>query len=200
MANEPSFKTGRLVMTQGVAGQNLDVSTLPTSEPETADRSRICFLDNLRIAMVFLVVLIHSGIVYESSGFFAPIWLVDDPATNDLAGIVNIFLYPRQLPQEHWSTYFHFSNGVFSQSWLWFLPVLFLFDAAFWLLARAKIRVPDITLATGVAGVFVIGLLYRAALGWPLMGKALWRDTGDETACPQRSLLQGSGATSPECQ
>ena len=44
--------------------------------------------------MVFLVVLIYSGIVYESGGFFAPFWLVDDPATNDLAGIVNIFLRP----------------------------------------------------------------------------------------------------------
>jgi len=192
---------------------------------------RIHFLDNLRTAMVFLVVLIHSGIVYESSGFFAPFWLVDDPSTNDLAGCVNIFvdvmvmptiffvsgffapgsvshrerwgflthrlkrlivpwliavltlmplykvifLHSRQLPQEHWSTYFHFSNGVFSQSWLWFLPVLFLFDVAFWWLARAKVRVPDITLTTGVVAAFAIGLLYSAGMGF--VGAGGWTKT-----------------------
>ncbi len=167
--------------------------------------SRIYFLDNLRTTMIFLVVLYHSGVVYESSGFFAPFWLVDDPSTNDVVGIVNIlidifimptiffvsgffapssmrnktgwtflanklkrilvpwliavltlmplykvlFLHSRQLPQEHWATYFHFSNGTISQSWLWFLSVLFSFYVLFWLLAKAKIRLPEISLAKG---------------------------------------------------
>ena len=53
---------------------------------------RFVFLDNLRTAMIFLVVLYHSGAVYESSGFFASFWLVDDPATNDLVGIVNVVI------------------------------------------------------------------------------------------------------------
>ena len=54
--------------------------------------TRLVFLDNLRTAMVFLVVLYHAGVVYESSGFFAPFWLVDDPSTNDLVGLVNVVI------------------------------------------------------------------------------------------------------------
>ncbi|MBC8440714.1 MAG: acyltransferase family protein [Deltaproteobacteria bacterium] len=149
-------------------------------------KNRIFFLDNLRTFIIFLVVLYHSGAVYESSGIFASFWIVDDPATNKLVDIVNlivdifmimtlffiagyvaplsmknknlctflkfkfkrllipwliavftlipiykiIFLYSRNLPQENWMTYFHFNNGVFSQSWLWFLPILFFFLGA----------------------------------------------------------------------
>jgi hypothetical protein len=141
--------------------------------------NRIHFLDNLRTFMIFLVVLCHSGLVYESSGVGASFWIVDDPATNNLSGLVNIildilmmpalffisgyfapasrnsktawafikgrftrlvlpwlvgvltliplykvmFLSSRNLPQEHWLTYFHFSNGIISQSWL-SIPVL----------------------------------------------------------------------------
>ena len=55
-------------------------------------KSRIYFLDNLRTAMIFLVVLYHSGAVYESSGFFATFWLVDDPSTNVVVGIVNVLI------------------------------------------------------------------------------------------------------------
>jgi hypothetical protein len=196
-----------------------------------AGEARIVFLDNLRTAMIFLVVLNHAGIVYESSGLFAPFWLVDDPSTNDLVGIVNvlidicvmpviffvsgyfapasltrrpgwaflahrfnrlilpwmvavltlmpaykvIFLASRQLPQDHWTTYFHFSNGTLSQSWLWFLPVLFLFDALFWALAQAKLRPPEISLRAGVAAVFILGVLY--GFGFSMLGHTGWTKT-----------------------
>jgi peptidoglycan/LPS O-acetylase OafA/YrhL len=54
--------------------------------------NRIYFLDNLRTFMIFLVVLYHAGGVYESSGIWASFWLVDDPSTNQLAGILNIII------------------------------------------------------------------------------------------------------------
>jgi len=199
-----------------------------TTGREAVPGDRFHFMDNLRTTMIFLVVLYHAGAVYESSGFFATFWLVDDPSTSDVPGIVNlvidifvipvlffvsgyfapysvkkrqgvgflvhrfrrimvpwliavltliplykvIFLYSRQLPQEHWSTYFHFSNGIISQSWLWFLPVLFYFDVLFWLLSRMRIHVPEIRLGPAVGATFLIGTLYsywisiQGASGW----------------------------------
>jgi len=178
--------------------------------------NRIYFLDNLRTFMIFLVVLFHAGGVYESSGIWASFWLVDDPSTNNLAGILNliidifvmptiffisgfftplsiknkkgwaflkyrfkrlmipwiiavltlmplykiIFLYSRNLPQESWTTYFHFNNGIFSQSWLWFLPVLFLFDILYFLLSKVNIDKPIITLARAVCAIFLVGFIY----------------------------------------
>lgn len=204
---------------------------MATTGEAGATGNRIVFLDNLRTSMIFLVVLNHAGIVYESSGLFAPFWLVDDPSTNDLVGIVNvlidicvmpviffvsgyfapvslksrpgwaflghrfkrlilpwlaavltlmpaykvIFLASRQLPQEHWTTYFHFSNGELSQSWLWFLPVLFLFDALLWALARAGVRPPKISLRVGVAAVFTLGVLY--GFGVSMLGRTGWTKT-----------------------
>ena len=164
--------------------------------------NRIRFLDNLRTFMIFLVVLCHAGGVYESSGGWALFWIVDDPATNHLSGILFlimdiimipaiffvsgflaplsmknkkgwallkskfkrlivpwiiavltliplykiIFLYSRNLPQESWTTYFHWSNGIWSQNWLWFLPVLFLFDILYLLFSRANINISSIAL------------------------------------------------------
>jgi len=193
--------------------------------------NRIVFLDNLRTAMVFLVVLYHSGAVYESSGLFASFWLVDDPATNDFVGILNvvidifvmpslffvsgflappslksgpgwtflarrfrrlmvpwliavltlmplykvIFLYSRGLPQEPWTTYFHFSNGILSQSWLWFLPVLFLFDALLWLLAATGVKAPKVGLKTAVASVLLISVLFSFAIS--ILGLTGWTHT-----------------------
>jgi hypothetical protein len=194
-------------------------------------RNRLAFLDNLRTAMIFLVVVYHCGIVYESSGLFASFWIVDDPATNDLAGLVNIlidimvmpaiffvsgflapvslrhrtglafvahrfrrlmvpwliavftlvpaykviFLYSRHLPQEHWTTYFHFSNGALSQGWLWFLPVLFLFDTVFAIAAKAGIRPPAISLRLAVAVYFLAGVSYSLSLS--LLGLTGWTKT-----------------------
>jgi peptidoglycan/LPS O-acetylase OafA/YrhL len=199
--------------------------------PQRAPAPRLVFLDNLRTAMIFLVVLYHAGIVYESSGLFASFWIVDDPATNPVVGIVNvvidiivmaaiffvsgylapvslsrhdawaflsqrfrrlivpwlvavltlvplykvIFLASRGLPQEHWTTYFHFSNGDLSQGWLWFLPVLFLFDAIVAGFAKAGIRAPAVSLRTSVVLLFLIGVLSSFALS--VVGLTGWTKT-----------------------
>ena len=177
--------------------------------------TRLYFLDNLRTFLIFLVVMYHSGLVYESSGFAGLFWIVDDPATNDLVGILNIvidifvmatiffisgyftpmslerkqtgefiktklrrlimpwllavlilmplykfiFLYSRDMAQESWTTYLHFSNGIFSQNWLWFLPVLFMFDMIYLLSARSGLNLPAISLKTGITAVFVLGFI-----------------------------------------
>jgi fucose 4-O-acetylase-like acetyltransferase len=87
-----------------------------------------------------------------------------------------IFLYSRGLPQERWTTYFHFSNGIFSQSWLWFLPVLFAFDVLYMLLLKAKIRFPNISLKAAILGAALIGFGYSLAMdifglqGWTKIG------------------------------
>lgn len=178
--------------------------------------NRIYWLDNLRTFMVFLVVVLHAGLVYESSGIPAFFWIVDDPSSNDLSGILNlvldifvmstiffisgffaplsmksksglaflrskfkrlivpwfiavitliplykvIFLYSRNLPQEDWTTYFHWSNGIWNQNWLWFLPVLFLFNALCLFFTRVNISVPDITLKRAVWAAVLVGCVY----------------------------------------
>lgn len=75
-----------------------------------------------------------------------------------------IFLYSRGLPQEHWTTYFHITNPN-SQNWLWFLPVLFLFDVLYLIMARANIKLTGISLRSAVLGSLVIGFVYSYAIG-----------------------------------
>ncbi len=175
--------------------------------------------------MIFLVVLVHCGLVYESTGVGGLFWLVDDPSVNGLAGIVNfivdlfvmptmffvsgyfayvslkqrggwaflkskfrrlmipwllavltlmplykiIFLVSRRMPQESWTSYFHFSNGIFSQNWLWFLPVLFLFDVLYVLFSTGKIKLPKIPFPWAVAIAFLVCWAYGVCLrifGW----------------------------------
>lgn len=177
--------------------------------------NRIYWLDNLRTFMIFLVVVIHAGGVYESSGVWASFWIVDDPSTNNLAGILFlilnifviatlffisgffaplsaankgvwaflkskfkrlmipwavavltliplykiIFLYSRNLPQENWTTYFHW-NSIWSQNWLWFLPVLFLFDVLYVCLSKANVTLPKINLKQAILAVFITCVVY----------------------------------------
>jgi hypothetical protein len=181
---------------------------------------RIHFLDNLRTFMVFLVVVIHAGGVYESSGTWASFWIVDDPSTNNLSGLLFlvldiftmptmffisgffvyssvknkngweflkskfkrlmvpwtiavltliplykvIFLYSRNLPQESWATYFHWSNGIWSQNWLWFLPVLFLFNILYLLLSKSNINIPKISLKGAILVTFIAGFAYSVSM------------------------------------
>jgi fucose 4-O-acetylase-like acetyltransferase len=75
-----------------------------------------------------------------------------------------IFLYSRNLPQEHWSTYFHITNPN-SQNWLWFLPVLFVFNLLYLLLSKANIRLPSISLKVVVLSALVIGFVYSFVVG-----------------------------------
>ncbi len=183
---------------------------------DTVQGNRIYFLDNLRTFMIFLVLLIHVGIVYESSGVGGLFWIVYDPSTSNLFEILDliidlfvmsaiffvagyftplsiknknawaflkskfkrlmipwiiavltliplykvIFLYSRNLPQESWTSYFHWSNGIWSQNWLWFLPVLFLFDILYLFLSRLNINISKITLKGAIGGFFLMGLIY----------------------------------------
>ena len=55
-------------------------------------KGRLYFLDNLRTFLIFLVVLNHAGVVYESSGLTASFWIVDDPATSHLPGLLNLIM------------------------------------------------------------------------------------------------------------
>ncbi len=195
--------------------------------------NRLFWLDNLRTFMIFLVIMMHAGIVYESSGINEFIsWIVVDPSTNDVSGIMSfivfdifimatlflvagfftppsvdrkqgwsfvvsrlkrlvlpwlfavlvliplykvIYLYARGLPQENLSTYFHFSSpSLTGQNWLWFLPLLFVFNVVYYLLSKLNISLSSISFRLGVAIAFVIILIYSIAMdvlglrGWTL--------------------------------
>jgi hypothetical protein len=81
-----------------------------------------------------------------------------------------IFLYSRGLPQEAWYTYFHFfqrTGGDLSSfadnpvmNWLWFLPVLFVFQMIYLGLSKTKLLSLNISLKTGVLLTLVAGVAY----------------------------------------
>ena len=207
------------------------------------DKGRLCFLDNLRTSLIFLVVLVHAGVVYESSGLLGPYWIVDDPTTSDLPGLVNlvldifvmatiffvsgyfapsslqrqgasrfligklkrlmvpwviavftlmplykvIFLYSRGLPQESWTTYFHFTNGILGMSWLWFLPALFLFDLAYLVLWKLNLPTDKVPLGLAVLGIFVLGFcnsMAASVFGWTGWTKTPLIDFQNERLLP----------------
>ena len=189
---------------------------------------RLCWLDNLRTFMIFLVVVFHSAIIYEKNGMGIHWWIVTEPSESDIPGIVFlllnifimptiffiagylsphsikskesgeflkakfkrlmvpwilavltliplykvIFLYANNLPQEHWSSYFHWSNGVWSQNWLWFLPVLFVFESLYLVLVKIgtfkiKISIAQIFYCFLVLAVFYgFFLEYFGLQGW----------------------------------
>ncbi|MGD2094287.1 MAG: acyltransferase [Phycisphaerales bacterium] len=68
-----------------------------------------------------------------------------------------IFLYSRNLPQESWTNYFHW-NSMWSQNWLWFLPVLFLFDVLY--LCFSNINMSRITLKKAIWATLLICVIY----------------------------------------
>jgi hypothetical protein len=83
-----------------------------------------------------------------------------------------IFLYSRNLPQEHWSTYFHITNPN-SQNWLWFLPLLFLFNVLYLLLSKASIRLPNLPFGVAAVGASIVGFVYSFGIGG-LLGFRSW--------------------------
>ena len=191
-------------------------------------KTRIYFLDNLRTFMIFLVIVLHAGIVYEP--ILENIWIVVDPDQNSSIGLIRmyldifvmftmffvsgyfipnslkskntwgflkskfkrimipwivavftmipaykfIFLYSRGLPQEEWYTYFHLFErtggnlGFYADNptmgWLWFLPVLFLFQVLYLVLAKTNVLSIKISLRTGVILTFVIGVIYSMTI------------------------------------
>ncbi|MEJ2601138.1 MAG: acyltransferase family protein, partial [Anaerolineales bacterium] len=52
-----------------------------------------------------------------------------------------------------------------SQNWLWFLPVLFVFNVLYLLLSKANLRIPNISLKSAILGIFVIGFVYSFSIG-----------------------------------
>ena len=83
-----------------------------------------------------------------------------------------IFLYSRGLPQEHWTTYFHITNPN-SQNWLWFLPVLFAFNALYLLLSKANVSLANISLRGAVLAAILIGFVYSLGIG-AVLGFRSW--------------------------
>jgi len=193
-----------------------------------AMKTRVYFLDNLRTFLIFLVIVLHAGIVYEP--ILENIWIVSDPVKQSSIGLIRmyldlfimftmffisgyfipwslkrnntwgfirskftriilpwiiavltlipaykvLFLYSRGMPQEAWYTYFHIferNAGVFGsfadnpmQSWLWFLPLLFLFQIVYLALSRTNLLSIKLSLRTAVVLTFVIGLIYSMVI------------------------------------
>jgi len=191
-------------------------------------KTRIYFLDNLRTFLIFLVVVLHAGLVYES--VLQNSWIVIDPVKNESIGLIRmyldlfvmfiiffisgyfipisvkrkstldflkskfkrivlpwiiavftlipaykfIFLYSRGLPQEEWFSYFHFFERTGTdltffannpaQNWLWFLPVLFLFQVAYLGLSKSRLFSINISVKSAVILVFVFGLAYSIVI------------------------------------
>jgi fucose 4-O-acetylase-like acetyltransferase len=85
-----------------------------------------------------------------------------------------IFLFARGLPQEDWFSYFHiferagtdlafFANNP-TQNWLWFLPILFLFQIIYIGLARTNVLKIKISLKSAVALIFILGVIYSMVI------------------------------------
>jgi fucose 4-O-acetylase-like acetyltransferase len=75
-----------------------------------------------------------------------------------------IFLYSRGLPQQHWTTYLYINNPN-SQNWLWFLPLLFIFNLLYLLLVRLNVCFDRLSLKWAVVSTFVIGVIYSMVIG-----------------------------------
>jgi hypothetical protein len=72
-----------------------------------------------------------------------------------------IFLHARNLPQENLIAYFHFTGGILiNQGWLWFLPVLFLFDTLYLLLSKVNPIPLKVGLKGSIFAVLLIGFIY----------------------------------------
>jgi len=78
-----------------------------------------------------------------------------------------IYLFSRNLPQEGMWSYFHFNGGILiNQGWLWFLPVLFLFDMVYLAMSKINLPVRNISLKAAVPAVFLIGFAYSFVMSW----------------------------------
>jgi fucose 4-O-acetylase-like acetyltransferase len=128
--------------------------------------------------ILFLIIdIIMIPAIFYISGFFTPLsiknkegwaflkskfkrlmvpWIVAVLTLIPLYKV--IFLYSRNLPQENWTTYFHF-GAIWSQNWLWFLPVLFLFNLLYMLLSRINCLPEKVSVKFAVAAMFFIGFV-----------------------------------------
>lgn len=85
-----------------------------------------------------------------------------------------LYLFSRSLPQEPWYTYFHlysrigsdlslFSNNP-TQHWLWFLPVLFLFQLLYALLKKSGLLQLNLSINNAVFFTILIGVMYSMVI------------------------------------
>jgi peptidoglycan/LPS O-acetylase OafA/YrhL len=85
-----------------------------------------------------------------------------------------VFLHSRGMPQEAWFTYFTFferpgtdltfySNNP-AQSWLWFLPVLFMFQMIYLGMKKAGLLSFRISLRTAIVLTFVVSIIYSMVI------------------------------------
>jgi fucose 4-O-acetylase-like acetyltransferase len=138
-------------------------------DPSTSDLPGISFL----ILNIFVIATI-----FFIAGFFVPLslknktgwaflktkfkrlmipWLIAVLTLIPLYKV--IFLYSRNLPQQNWTAYFHW-NSIWTQNWLWFLPVLFVFDLLYLCISKVKLNFSFITFKKALWSVFVISVLY----------------------------------------
>jgi fucose 4-O-acetylase-like acetyltransferase len=93
-----------------------------------------------------------------------------------------IFLYSRGLPSQEWYSYFHiftrpegdmasFADNP-SMSWLWFLPLLFVFQLVYFMLQRSVLKKIKISFGTGTALTLILGIAYSVFISE--MGLAGW--------------------------
>jgi len=75
-----------------------------------------------------------------------------------------IFLASRSLPQEGWTTYFHITSPN-SMNWLWFLPLLFIFDLIYLGIDRLGIHFKKVNLVWGVVVGFFLSLVFSYLIG-----------------------------------
>jgi len=193
-------------------------------------KSRIYFLDNLRTFLIFLVVVLHAGLVYEP--VLQNSWIVVDHVQNNSIGLIRmyldvfvmfciffisgyfipfsiknkssrtfivsklkrlmlpwliavltlipaykaIFLFSRGLPQEEWFSYFHFYERTGTdltffannpaQNWLWFLPVLFVFQMLYYALSKLNLKSLKLSVKTGVILTLIIGVVYSMIISY----------------------------------
>lgn len=86
-----------------------------------------------------------------------------------------IFLYSRGLPQESWQNYLYFIDPN-SMSWLWFLPLLFVFGLIYLGINKLGIKFPKITLTWMAVISFVLSLGFSYWIG-NVAGFRSWTST-----------------------
>jgi fucose 4-O-acetylase-like acetyltransferase len=74
------------------------------------------------------------------------------------------FLYSRGLPQENWTTYFHI-NGPNGMIWLWFLPLLFVFNLIYLGIDRLGIKLEKVNLVWGIIVGFLVSVGFSYLIG-----------------------------------
>ncbi|SHI38562.1 Acyltransferase family protein [Nocardiopsis flavescens] len=79
----------------------------PAAEPAGAPRTRLHYIDNLRVALTVLVVLHHAALTYSN----IPVWFYLEPAGDATAGLLDVFIV---LNQTYFMGLFFLLSGYFT--------------------------------------------------------------------------------------